>query len=327
MDASASAALIRTIEDLERDGSSIRSIRQSIACGDIVRVHPGRFIDGGVWARLFPEDRHLLRVVAADSARRGGEAVWSHVSAAALLGLPLFRHRGARPHLSGAGTNGRVEGRDPVRRHGVAVADADRIEVAGIACTSLERTVFDVIRTVGRETAVACADAALRGIAWREAERRFDQAATDAWRESLLDRIAHSPGVRGIRQARWVARFADGRSQLPGESVSRLYLNDLGFAPPQLQVPFQGPRGKVYAIDFGLDDVNAWGEFDGLGKYFDVALGGDPDGRKALLREKEREDWIRGRSGRAFVRWGMRHVENATTFSRHLASFGLAPRH
>lgn len=251
--------------------------------------------------------------------------MWSHVSAAALLGLPLFRHREGTPHLSGVGTNGRVGGADPVRRHGVHVSDDDRIEVTGIVCTSLERTVFDVIRTVGRETAVACADAALRLVGWRESDRRFDEDAAEAWRDSLLERVVDSAGARGIRQARWVARFADGRSQLPGESVSRLYLNDLGFAPPQLQVPFPGPRGQDYAIDFGLDDVDAWGEFDGEGKYFDVALGGDPEGRKALLREKEREDWIRGRSGRAFVRWGMSHVANATTFRRHLASFGLSP--
>ena len=143
---------------------------------------------------------------------------------------------------------------------------------------------------------------------------------------SLLERVAKSAGARGIRQARWVAQFADGRAQLPGESVSRLYLDDLGFASPQLQVAFPGPRGQDYAIDFGLDDVNAWGEFDGLGKYFDVELGGDPGGREALLREKEREDWIRGRSGRAFVRWGMRHVKDATTLGLHLAAFGLSPQ-
>lgn len=37
-----------------------------------------------------------------------------------------------------------------------------------------------------------------------------------------------------------MAEFADGRAQLPGESVSRLYLDDLGFARPRLQVPFDG---------------------------------------------------------------------------------------
>ena len=275
MDAAAARAMISTVADLERDGIPIRHVRKAVAAGEVIAVHPGRFVETAMWDAAFEEDRHLLRVVGAASAARGGTAVVSHVSAAVLHGLPLFRHQAGRPHISGDHTDGLVSSHAPVRHHNVVVPDRDRVLVDGIVCTSLERTVYDVIRTVGREAAVACADSALRQVAWRESERRYDDEEAKRWRMSLIGRIMRSTGARGIRQARWVAAFADGRAQLPGESVSRLYLDDLGFAPPRLQVPFPGPRGEEYLIDFGLDDMGVWGEFDGVGKYFDPAWGGD----------------------------------------------------
>jgi hypothetical protein len=326
MDAPAARDHVRTAEDLQRDGLSARRIRAAVGSGELIAVHPGRFVESSVWNGAFEEDRHLLRVVGAMSATRGGSAVASHVSAAVLHRLPLFRHPATSPHFSGEHMDGRVRGPAPVCHHDVRVPLEDRVERQGIACTSLERTVFDVIRTVGRETALACADAALRQIAWRGSARQYDPDAADEWRSSLLERVARSGRARGVRQARWVAAFADGRAQLPGESLSRLYFNDLGFAPPLLQVPFPGPRGTDYLIDFGLEDVKAWGEFDGLGKYFDAELGGDPaGGRDTLLREKEREDWIRGTSGRPVIRWGMRHLTSSTTFRQRLARFHIHP--
>lgn len=117
----------------------------------------------------------------------------------------------------------------------------------------------------------------------------------------------------------------DGRAHLPGESVSRLYLADLGFAPPRLQVPFPAPRGGKYWIDFGLDDVKAWGEFDGTGKYFDPEMLKGDSSREALRKEKDREDWIRGRSQWRFARWGSPHIGCAKSLGSHLAKFGITP--
>lgn len=314
---------VLTMADLENTGQSVRDVRGRLRAGDLVRVHPGWFVEKSRWDAAYPEDRHLLRVAASDRSRRGGAAVASHCSAAVLHGLPLTRVALDRVHLSGASTNGRVRRAKTIAHHEVAVAAADLAEVGGIRCTTLARTVFDVIRTTARETAVTVFDAALRQIAWDEELRAYDEAAAEVWREQLRSRLATAAGARGIRQARWVLDFADGQADRPGESISRIYLADLGYARPRLQVPFPGPRGGTYRIDFGLDDVDAWGEFDGEGKYFDPEMLGDRTTAEAMLAEKEREDWIRARSGRRVVRWGWKHITTSTSLADHLAAMGL----
>ena len=327
MDAETARALVHTPWTLERLGGSPGALRRAVANGELRRIHRGRYVREDDWSRLRSEDQHLLLVLAVAPARRGGDVVASHDSAAVLHRLPLYRRRPAGVHISGPRTRGVVSQPSPVLRHEVAVKPGDRTEIDGIPCTTLERTVYDVIRTTPRETAVAAADAALRLVAWDDRTRTYSVAAAEEWRRGLVERIARSRGSRGIRQARWVAAFADGRAQLPGESVSRLYLDDLGFAPPRLQVPFPGPRGTTYAVDFGLDDAGAWGEFDGTGKYFDPAMLRARTTREAFLREKEREDWIRGRSGRPLVRWGTPHIHSAVALRRRLAAFHVfAPR-
>ncbi|WP_159500216.1 hypothetical protein [Microbacterium sp. 18062] len=321
----AARSLVLTTPALERSGLSISAIRAAVRTGDLVTVHRGRFVRRADWDAAYPEARHLLRVVAADSRRRTDAVTFSHGSAGVVRGLPLFRYSPGGVHVSGPRTNGVAWTGNGMRRHELAVPEADRTVIQGIPCTTLERTVYDVIRTVPPETAIAFADAALRAAAWDATARVYDLEKAESWRSMLTERIARNPGARGIRQARWVAAFADGQAQLPGESVSRLYLADLGFAPPRLQVPFRGPRGERFEIDFGLEDVPAWGEFDGVGKYFDPAMLGTRTTREAFVREKEREDWIRGRSKRPFARWGMPHIDTALTLGRRLAAFGVVP--
>lgn len=327
MDAETARHLIHTPSSLERLGRSPGALRRAVANGELRRIHRGRYVRADEWSSLHPEDQHLLLVLAVAPARLGGDVVASHDSAAVLHRLPLYRRRPGGVHISGPRTRGVVSGPSPVLRHEVAIEPRDRTEVDGIPCTTLERTVYDMIRTTSRETAVAAADAALRLVAWDDRARSYSVATGEAWRRGLVERIRRSSGRRGIRQARWVAAFADGRAQLPGESVSRLYLDDLGFAPPRLQVPIPGPRGTTFEVDFGLDDVGVWGEFDGTGKYFDPAMLGGQTTREAFLREKEREDWIRGRSGRLLVRWGSAHIQSAAALRRRLAAFHVfAPR-
>ncbi|WP_109209077.1 MULTISPECIES: type IV toxin-antitoxin system AbiEi family antitoxin domain-containing protein [Microbacterium] len=326
MDAEAARALIHSPASLERLGRDPQALRRGVRQGELRRLHRGRYVRADDWSAMRPEDQHLLEVLAVEPARRGGDVVASHESAAVLHGLPLYRRRPRGVHVSGPRTRGVVSAPGLVLRHEVEVARVDRTQVGGIPCTTLQRTVYDLIRTTPRETAVAAADAALRLVAWSEAERSYSLIVAEQWRQELLARIARSSGRRGIRQARWVAAFADGRAHLPGESVSRLYLDDLGFAAPRLQVPFEGPGGRRYEIDFGLDDVDAWGEFDGEGKYSDPAMLRGRTSREVFIREKEREDWIRGHSGRSFVRWGSPHITSAEALRRRLADFHIAPR-
>ena len=187
-------------------------------------------------------------------------------------------------------------------------------------CTTLERTVADVARTASFEQAVTIADAALRQRCIRgPGGYREDEAA--AFRQEAIEITKRS--AHGQTRALCVLEFADGRSQLPGESISRIRLHELGFHDVRLQVEVPGPGGRRYFVDFGLEEVGAFGEFDGAIKYVD---GKFVDGRTAsqvLDEEKQREDWIRGTTQRRYARWGWPHVATASALGDRLRAFGI----
>jgi len=312
-------------QDLLARGVKESQLKLALREGRLHRLRPGAFVVRSDWDAAYAEERHLLKILAADAARKGGDIVFSHLSAAAVHDLPLFRVSPPFVHTSGPRTDAVSRPKSGVAHHGVDIAPHDRDLVEQVPCTSLERTVYDVIRSELLETAVAIADAALRQVAWDPVRRRYDETVAESWRAGLNERISRSPGARGIRQARWVSGFADGRAQLPGESVSRLYLVQLGFAAPRLQVPFVGPNGENWRVDFGIDDADAWGEFDGVGKYTNPDMLNGRTAAEAVLGEKHREDWIRGRSHRKFARWGMPHVASAEMLGARLAKFSIVP--
>ena len=169
---------------------------------------------------------------------------------------------------------------------------------------------------------MAVADAAERQMSARGWE--WDLDAVTSWRGGMQERLDAAPGARGIRQVRWVSDFADGRAQLPGESVSRIQLFRLGFESPELQVPVDGPGGSRYFVDFGLKGIRVFGEFDGQGKYRDEALRSGKPLEQVLLEEKRREDWIRGTTQWRFARWEAPHIQTARALGSRLASFGIA---
>lgn len=311
---------------------SNRGIAAAVHAKLLKKVHTGWFVDSESWGSQYAEGRHLIQVVAAHEQMRGGDCAYVLDSAAVLWELPLFRRTPTRVHLGGAHVDGRTradtEGqgtRAGVARHEVKIAEEDLTYVDGIPCTTLERTVYDMMRSASREAGLSIADAALRRAAWDPAEHRYDEDAADRWRASLRERVARNSGARGIRRARTMVEFADGRAELPGESVSRLYLRDLGFAPPRLQVAIPGPNGRDYFVDFGLDDVDAWGEFDGVGKYVGPSMTHGREALKVLAAEKERQDWIHGTTHRISARWGTPDIASAATLGARLASFHLRP--
>lgn len=143
--------------------------------------------------------------------------------------------------------------------------------------------------------------------------------------EEIVALIKENPGARGIRQARRVIAFAQPAAQLPGESISRLYLSQLGFAAPRLHVRVPGPAGRDYEMDFAFDALRTFGEFDGVRKYSDPLYLRGRTPEQALLDEKRREDWVRGTTQWRIVRWEMSHLSSARTLESRLARFGIAP--
>jgi hypothetical protein len=125
-----------------------------VRSAELVRLQRGAYLDAT------PSDsvaRHRA-VVAATVAGLRRPAVVSHVSAAVLHGLPVWRTLLQRVHVireppSAGSGSGRVH------LH-VAVLPAEQIEVVdGLAVTGLVRTVVDVARTMPFESAVVVADA------------------------------------------------------------------------------------------------------------------------------------------------------------------------
>lgn len=322
MDVLAIAALISHRSDLFSLGWSSHRLRKAVANGEMVCLYPGWFATSTAWQAWFPEERCVAQAIAVARAGHVGDDAVSHVTAGAMLGWPLYGVRPQRTHISGPTRDGNTRGRSLAHHRRPAVTDT--IEIAGIRVTNPIRTASDLLGYLPRDAAVAVADAALREVAWDAVSHQYDQTRADAWRSEILASPALQKGQRGVAQARWVTHFADGRAQLPGESVSRLRLHQLGFAPPRLQVPIALSSGRFAYVDFGLDDIDAWGEFDGEGKYTDAAMLRAASTAQALVAEKWREDEIRAITGRRIVRWGMSHIRSPQTLGTRLAQFNAS---
>ncbi len=321
MNADTARELLRTrAELLDRDVS-----KSGLGCGVTGawhRVQRGVYVPRVAVDDLWPQADLRLRVVAAARQMRGGDAVISHVSAAVLHGLDLSGIAGRPVEMTVAGDR-RMSSRPGLKRHHDELHPDDIVTVEGLRCTSLERTVFDVARVASLESAVACADAAARRVA--VSERVLDPGAQEAWRQRLRLRAAAASGRRGVARARWVIEFCDGRAELPGESLSRLQLFRLGHRIFDLQVPVEGPSGETYEVDIGLPEARTFWEFDGEGKYLDEARRSGRTLDEVLLREKRREDWIRGVTQWRLYRGGFRDVATADALAARLAAFGVSP--
>lgn len=318
---SEAAGMLRSRADILATGVTERQLADLLRSGTLKRLHRGSYVAAADWDDLWDEGRQLLRVIAVDRASSSAQGhVYVQESAAVLWGLPLYRHTSALVHtlIRGARHTRTVSG---VARHDLEVREEDIVVRHGLLCTSLTRTVFDLARAATCELALSAADAALSRVAVHRHQQDADTAAS--WREELarLER----PGLRGIRQARWVADFADGRAQLPGESVSRLQLFRLGYDSPELQVQVIGAEGDRYFLDFGFRRARKFGEFDGEGKYLESALRSSDTPSDEVLREKRREDDVRGVTGWGFARWGSAHIRTPDALGARLQAFGIRP--
>jgi hypothetical protein len=314
-------AAISTRAQLEQDGWRETDVRRGLADGTLIRLQRNRYVDASLRETLWPESQHLLAVVAAAEEMRDGSGV-ADASAAVAHGLPLYRHRPTRLEMT-ALDGWRSSSRAGVLRHEEALSDDDVTTVDGIRCTTLERTVFDVARSLSWEASVALADAALRSATVRE--RVYDEEAAELWRERMRERLARARGMRGVRQAGRVIEFADGRAELPGESVSRVQLVRLGFTDLDLQVPVPSPTGSDYHVDIALRQVKTFWEFDGKGKYLNEAQRAGRSIQDVVLKEKQREDWIRGTTQWRLCRGEDAHIATPDAMAKRLASFGVHP--
>lgn len=269
----------------------------------IARIRRGVYTASGLWEDLEAADRYRMFVVATVACMRT-QPLLCGLSAAAMWGLPIV---GGWPTTvevlqsrGGPGSSGNI-----VRRRVTQTPTAQ--EVDGLALTSPARTVLDVARSNDFAAALTVADAALRA-----------QLCTAADLDAELATV--SPRARGRVAAADVVRLADGRSESPGESLSRARMWELGLPQPQLQVPLTDAHGTYGRGDFGWPGVV--GEFDGKLKYAPNEVTGTT-AQDVLWREKLREDRIRCHA--RVVRWTWADALGTQAMARKLAEAGVEP--
>lgn len=258
-------------------------LRHARSTGELVQVRHGVYA-----APHGAEDeraRHLL-LIRATLPFLHPDAVVSHASAAAVHGLPLRSEWLTRVRVTRAdGGHGRRRGAVHLTR--APLAPEDVVDVAGIRVTSLARTAADLARALSFDWGVVSCDSAL---------------AAGLTREGLLAAVADGRGRRGNARASRCASFADGRSESPAESFSRVQFDRFGLPAPELQFEIRHHGVVIARSDFAWPDQRLVGECDGKAKY-GALLGASQTAADAIMREKRREERIR-QAGWWVVRWG-----------------------
>jgi Transcriptional regulator, AbiEi antitoxin len=258
-------------------GYSDAELARMVRREQLARVRRGVYRATGGQPPVDATGRHVLLVRASIPELRSSSIV-SHVSAAAMHGLPLWgvrldRVHILRPPLSAGCSSKRL------RLHLARTGTDDVTTIDDVAATTVTRTVVDVARTTPFETAVVLADAALH--------RRLTSKVR------LRECLSAMGPVPGSRAAARVISFADRLSESVGESRSRVLLGRLGLPAPDLQVRvLRADRSVVGRCDFGWEEQRTIGEFDGLVKYGRLLRPGQDPG-DAVIEEKLREDELR----------------------------------
>ncbi|KGN40075.1 hypothetical protein N801_16430 [Knoellia aerolata DSM 18566] len=231
----------------------------------MVRVRRGAYVLGQVWAAAEHEEELRLRTLAV--LRTRGDDVATHQAALALHRQPLH---GVRLDV--------VDVQSPVSRVRLSAGlrthpgATGHTTVDGARCVSVENAIVQVLLRSGMEAALVPLDHALR-----------TKVCTLSRVEAALGAVAPaSAKTLGTR----LVELADSRCESPGETRTRLLLNDLGFSPRSQVTICDEQDAFVARVDF-LVEGRVVVEFDGLQKYAGA------DGRAALAAEKRREDRLR----------------------------------
>lgn len=254
------------------------AIRRRAATGELTRIARGLYAEASGWSGLRSAQQHHLRVRAHADRIRPGYLV-SHVSAAAVFGVPLLTAPPTRIHLTSAGIDRRTTNATFVV-HADLDPDRNRTTVVtpdGVVLSGLERLSTDLAITLPFTDAVVALDHLLR---------------RDVDRGSLRSAIERR-GPKGRRRALRAVDFADAASGSPGESFTRAVFDRFGTPAPVLQHRFSRAGEPDIVVDFWFPDVGVVVEFDGSVKYQqrEYLRGRTPE--QALIDEKRREDRLR----------------------------------
>ena len=237
-------------------------------------------------------------------ARQSPSMVLSHASAAVLHRIPLWRIDPDVVHLTAErrGPSGRPPGRVV---HAAALAADEVMQCSGLAVTSPARTLVDLARSSGFESAVIACDWALH-----------EGLVTPAELLAALESAHHRPGRRSALRA---LSFADGRAESPGESRLRVLMHRAGLDAPELQIDVRDRIGTLLGrSDLGYPDESALIEFDGKVKYQKLLLPGQ-SATDVVIAEKRREEEVRA-VGASMLRVVWKELERVDWLLDRIAS-------
>lgn len=256
--------------DLRGLGYETRSLPRAVSNGTMRRLLRGAYVESAVWAEADAREQHVLRLRAIDGTRTA-QPLFSHVSAAALHGLPVL---GAWPSIGHVSADTPGRSRNGVAYH-QALAGRTPGVVGGLACTSLVDTLVDLALSSGFRSAIISIDHALHGVAvaannrsrWKSVASPEASRAAVEFKERIFEALHRFAPVRNFRRAEKAITFASHLSDSPGESLSRCGIHLLRFPEPELQHEFYDRQGFIGRGDFWWPGIRLLGEFDGEDKY------------------------------------------------------------
>jgi hypothetical protein len=222
--------------------------------------------------------------------------VLSHLSAAISFGLPCPIEGPGRPTLTIGAPGASTDRQDDLIVQVASLRDRDAVAWDLGRRTTSARTVADCLRHVPPPDAVAIADAAVR------------RGLTDLVR--IEEVLRWQEGWPYLDRGREALSLIDPRRETWLESFSFAVLRQFGIPLPMSQVAIYDAKGRfIGRVDAYWPDRATVGEADGRGKYAiaEPAAGSGVDelgevARRAVIREKEREDRLRD-TGLEVVRW------------------------
>lgn len=280
-------------------GGRDRDLALAVRRGALVRLRPGTHCDAETWQAADERQRHVL-LVRGTMNKACVDVVASHVSAAAVLGSPLWELPTSTVHLTRPDQRGgRAEA--GVTQHRGQLLETDVVQQYGIAVTGPARTIIDLscLEGVDLEHVLPVADDLLhRGL-----------LSPDELRD------AHSQAQRwpGSRMTELVVRLADGRRESVGETRTFyvMWQHGVPYAVPQVDVA-DTDGVHLGRLDFAWPELGVWLEFDGKQKYLEHRRPGESI-VDAVLREKRRQERIERATGWRCIRitWADLHQPRA----------------
>ncbi len=264
-----------TAAQLSMLGFHPRRVARWVRSGELVSVRRGVYTTAQLWTAWDEfRERPLARVRAAHLTITLPH-VFSHDSAALLLGVPLIRPAQAEVHVTRPQVRGsRIQ--YGVRHHGAPYPRNTVVMVDGLPALGIARTVIDLARTHGYRAGLVGADGALQ-LGVPRVELAAAYASMRCW-----------PGVTAARAA---VDDADPGAESVGETLSRELVAELGLGQIETQFPVL-VGGGLHWCDLRVG-CHLF-EFDGRIKFRSVDHGGvaDEGAERALWDERKRQQQV-----------------------------------